>query len=244
MIDITMVATRRPELIQETLGTFSSFFFSSDCRLIINVDPVGKDIQSFEIIDLCREYFQNITYRCPEESSFPKAFKWVWSQTDADFVFHLEDDWELLRFVDLGKMIEIMKNNQDLAILRLPWKPTDIDSAKNWRYFFPWNGDFFECPEKRKREVGFCGHPSLIRGKFVRNTVKHIDETRNPEKQFHHGPPEIMEEIDRWRYGVFAEQNQTPAIRDIGRKWMIENNYRKVGSKAFFTEWEKINDRT
>jgi hypothetical protein len=49
-----------------------------------------------------------------------------------------------------------------------------------------------------------------------------------------------MKEIDKWRYGVFAEQNQPPVIRDIGRKWMIENGYRKAGNKAFFTQWEEI----
>lgn len=242
MIDITMTATRRPELIRKTLSTFSSKFFfrTNDYRLILNVDPVGKDIQSFEIIDLCREYFPYTTCRCPNEPSFSKAFKWVWSRVDADFVFHLEDDWELLRPVDLVKMLDIMADNPDLALLRLPWKPTDTESAKNWKYFFPWNGEFFECPEEHKREVGFCGHPSLIRGEFVRNTVKYIDENRNPEKQFHHGTVEIMKEIDKWRYGVFAEQNQPPAIRDIGRRWMIKNDHRKAGSKAFFTQWEKI----
>ncbi|MBW2598555.1 MAG: glycosyltransferase [Deltaproteobacteria bacterium] len=242
MIDITMTATRRPELIRKTLDTFLSRFFfrANDCRLIINVDPVGRDMQSFEITDLCREYFPNIIYRCPNKPAFSRAFKWVWSQVTADFVFHLEDDWELMRPVDLTKMIKIMENNPDLAILRLPWKPTGIDSAKNWRYFFPWNGEFFECPRELRRTVGFCGHPSLIRGEFVRNTVKYIDETRNPEKQFHRGPSEIMAEIDKWRYGVFAEHDQPPAIRDIGRAWMVENGYRKVGNKALFTQWEEI----
>ena len=242
MIDITMTATRRPELIRKTLDTFLSrcFFRPNDCHLIINIDPVGKDMRSIEIIDLCKKYFQNIICRCPEEPSFPRAFKWIWSQADSNFIFHLEDDWELIRPVNLYKMIEIMENNPDLAILRLPWKPTNTDSAKNWRYFFPWNGEFFECPEEHKREVGFCGHPSLVRSEFVRNTVKYIDENRNPEKQFHHGPPELMREIDKWRYGVFAEQNQPPVIRDIGRQWMIENNYRKMGNKALFTKWERI----
>lgn len=245
MIDITITATRRHKLIKQMLSSFNQDLFHEHCAgVIINIDPIGPDNGPDEVLSIVRKYFTVRTARMAAAANFAKAFKWVWSHADADFVFHLEDDWELMRPVDLGKMIEIMGNNPDLAILRLPWKPTDTDSAKNWRYFFPWNGDFFECPSEHKRVVGFCGHPSLIRGKFVRNTVKYIDETRNPEKQFHHGPPEIMEEIDRWRYGVFAEQNQPPAIRDIGRKWMIENNYKKAGNKAFFTEWEQINDRT
>lgn len=242
MIDITMTATRRPEILRKTLDTFSEklFVHLPDIRLIINVDPVGDDVRSEEIVALCREYFANITYRCPDSPSFSKAFKWVWSMANADFVFNLEEDWALLRPICLSRMIEIMHDAPDLAVLRLPWKRTDIDSAKNWKYFFPWNGDFFECPEEHKREVGFCGHPSLVSGEFVRECVRHLDENKNPEKQFHHGSHEMMREIDLWRYGVFSAQNSAPAILDTGRKWMIENNYRKSGSKAFFTAWEKI----
>ena len=118
------------------------------------------------------------------------------------------------------------------------WQKFIEYGMKNWKYFYPFNGEFFECPKHLRREVGFCGHPSLIRGEFVQNIAPYLDQEKNPEKQFHHGRPELMQEIDCWRYGVFAEPNQPPAIRDIGRKWMIQNKFKKAGSKAFFTQWE------
>ena len=242
MIDITITATQRSEVLERTLASFkSNLFNNADARMIINIDPVGPDNGFANTLTVAKKYFPVQYIRTPETPSFSKAFIWTWRQTCSEFVFHLEDDWELMRPVSLKRMIEIIKNNPDLAVLRLPFKPSGKTSMKNWRYFFPWNGEFFECPETLKREVGFCGHPSLIRGKFVDNIVKYLDETKNPEKQFHHGPPELMKEIDRWRFGVFANQNQQPAIRDIGRKWMIKHNYKKAGSKAFFTQWEKLN---
>jgi hypothetical protein len=241
MIDITMTATRRHKLIKQTLSSFKQNLFHENCAgVIINIDPFGPDNGPGEVLSTVRKYFPLRAARMAVTANFATAFKWIWSQTTMEYIFHLEDDWELLMPVDLDKMLEIMGNNPDLAILRLPWKRTNTDSAKNWKYYFPWNGDFFECPEEHRREVGFCGHPSLIRGEFVRNIVNYISINKNPEKQFHHGHPEIMKEIDKWRYGVFAEQNQPPVIRDIGRKWMIENGYRKAGNKAFFTQWEEI----
>jgi hypothetical protein len=50
-----------------------------------------------------------------------------------------------------------------------------------------------------------------------------------------------MEEVARWRYGVYAKPNDPPAILDIGRKWMVENKLRKRGNKAWFTQWEEDN---
>ena len=247
MIDVTITATMRSYIFRQTVSSFKKYLFKDDLfkgkppSVIINIDPVGPDPDVRFVLSVVRQYLSRIVFiRVPGEPSFPKAFKWVWSQTEADFVFHLEDDWELLRPIDLGRMIEVMKSKPDLAALRLPWKATQADSMKNWRYFFPWNGEFFECPTELKRAVGFCGHPSLIRGEFVRNTVKLLDPTRNPEKQFHHGDPALLEEVDKWRYGVFARPNEPSAIRDIGRKWMVANGWRKAGSKAFFTTWEKI----
>lgn len=242
MIDITITATRRAEILSRTLASFKKNLFQGAPALalaIINIDPVGPDPIPGLARAAARKFFPAVLARAPRQASFPKAFKWVWSQTTSDFVFHLEDDWELLRPIDLDRMIEVMDHNPDLAILRLPWKRTDADSMKNWKYFFPWNGEFFECPEHLKREIGFCGHPSLIRGEFVRNAARLLDDTKNPEKQFHHGAEALLREVDKWRYGVFAEPNEPPAIRDIGREWMIENGWQKAGNKAHFTSWER-----
>ncbi len=71
------------------------------------------------------------------------------------------------------------------------------------------------------------------------STYLYIDTNLNPEKQFHHGPKEIMDEVLRWRYGVYAKPNQPNVIADLGRKWMVEHRLRKKGNKAWFLEWEK-----
>jgi hypothetical protein len=240
MIDITMTACRRAAILERTLASFKRHLFKdADAQLIMNVDPVGPDRLVTVLKVAWREFPGSVLTRAAAQPSFPKAFKWAWSTTSAPWVFHLEDDWELLCPVSLGHMIQIMEEHPDLAVLRLPWRPTGFQAMKNWRYFFPWNGQFFECPSTLRWEVGFCGHPSLIRGDFVRKAAQLLNDEQNPEKQFHYWNKPLIEEVVRWRFGVFAKQNQDAAVQDIGREWMQENDWQKAGTKAFFTHWER-----
>ena len=243
-IDILIPATLRPYVLLATLGSFDAHMLRGhDCRVWINVDPAGLEhVTQREVVSCAGWLFTVYGSRMPAAPHFGRAFCWLWTRPVGDFVLYLEDDWALDIPVDLSEMIRIMQDEPDLAILRLPFKPTGQNSSKNWRFFFPWNGRYFECPADIRREVGFCGHPSLIRGEFVRRTGPWIDPNVNPEKQFHHGHPELLAEVDRWRYGVFGMPDQPAAIRDIGRKWMVENGLAKAGSKAFFTQWEHAND--
>ena len=240
-IDIAMTATRRPELIERTLSSLKLFMLPSrGHRLFLNVDPVGHDMDSFDVVSRFAGYFARVEGRCPETPSFGDAFKWCWSQTDADYVLHLEEDWEFLRPVDVSEMVKILSSEPDLALLRLPAFRSDAAAMKNWNLWYPWNGTYFECPENLKITAGFCGHPSLIKREFVHRTVRWVDPNLNPEKQFHRGGPrKLIEEVVRWKYGVFGSPSQSAAVRDIGREWMVKNGWAKQGPKAFFTKWER-----
>lgn len=248
MIDIVIPATLRPLILDRTLLSFSKYLFSDAEDIInhiyINIDPVGINDGTYEVVQTARKYFleEKTDIFTPLNASFPKAFWRLFVNSTSDFVFYLEDDWLLCFPHCLHSMMDLMIKKPELGILRLPWKCTDEMSMKNWKWHFPWNGEYFECPEEIKRSVGFCGHPSLINGKFIRNAMKYLDVTKNPEKQFHRGHPELMKEVDRWKYGVYGKPNQKEAIIDIGRRWMVNNNLKKAGCKAFFTTWEKNND--
>ena len=242
MLDITITATKRHEILRRTLESFKkNLFKGSDIRIIINIDPVGPDEDHFNCIDTCLKVFplREIKYRAPEKANFSDGFKWVWNEARSDFVFHLEDDWELLREIDLNDMIDMLNRHANLALVRLPQFKSTEKTMKNWNLFYPFNGEYFECPYNLIMTAGFCGHPSLIRREFIQNIVPHIDITKNPEKQFHRGPLEIMKEIPKWDYGVYSQPNMPPAIKDIGRRWSVETGWQKKGPKAWFMEWEK-----
>lgn len=245
-VDVTITATTRISIFSRTISSFMENLFNDyldkghKFRIILNVDPVGNEGSLEDFTRLMDKYCSDTIVTFPKYPNFPKAFKSVWKSITADYVFHLEDDWELLQKVDLLHLINILESEEDLAILRLAAFHAGLTTMKNWNKFFPYNGRYYECPEEMKTSLGFCGHPSLIKAEFVRNTVKFLDENRNPEKQFHsRGLTKIMQEVVKWRYGVYSVLEYPPLIRDIGRKWMVENNFKKEGCKAHFVNWEK-----
>lgn len=247
-IDITMTATMRISVIKKTLDSFFRFMFDkyldagNELNLVLNIDPIGNDFIKQDLKNCLKERFYKLSVNLADEPSFPRAFKRVWSNvsTSSNYVFHLEDDWELLREVDLVSLIHILEEEKELALLRLAAFPAGEAAMKNWNRFFPYNGKYYECPEEMKAGVGFCGHPSLIKAEFVRNITPFLDDSRNPEKQFHsRGKTDIMKEVVKWKYGVYSTPSSFSLIRDLGRKWMVERGFKKQGCKAHFTRWEK-----
>jgi hypothetical protein len=212
-------------------------------RLIINVDPLPGQHMTLDdhnkIFDIVRAMGFQVNINFTTVGNFGKAFKWCWGHAEADWVLNLEDDWELVTPVDIMDMIFIMNDHPELASLRLPQFDASDDGMKNWNLWFPWNGNYFECPEELTVSQGFCGHPSLIRGEFVRACAPLINPTKNPEKQFHGGNDPLTEEVAKWRFGVYGRPNQPHMINDLGRQWMVENGFRKEDPKAYFMNWKK-----
>lgn len=241
-IDITMTATLRPNLIRKTLKSywknlFSEYQDSFDYRLIINIDPIGENIKAKEIIKHCQIYFENIVVNVPKEPSFPKAVKWVWNQCDADFVFHLEDDWLLDRSIKLSKMVKILNKYPNLACLRLckydiPKK--EVTSIFNCRYSY--NTDGFYIAEDRKSQFGL--NPCLIKMQFVDQSRKLMIDTINPEKQFRYGNSIMKNVVMSWDYGIFANPGDKALAIDNGIRWKFDNRFKKPDSKTFLV-WEK-----
>jgi hypothetical protein len=240
MIDVVMTATYRPELIERTLSSFFKNLFSDhkeNLRLVINIDPVGSNKNKTpEIKEIISKYFKNILVICPNKPNFPKAFHTVWENCSSEYVFYLEEDWELLQKLDFNQMIAIMKDNNHLAHLRLNIFKSNERETKCWKFFVPKNGRFYECSTEQSMEIGWCGHPSINRLSFMKEVIKRIDSKLNPEKQIK--GRFIGDILALWRFGIYAP-NFNPSIKDIGREWMIKNGWSKKGNKAWFIEWQK-----
>lgn len=258
IINITMTAIRRPELHERVLKSFCEKMFypaQEKARIkgdkilinyIINIDPIPENSSLKDEIDLFNKYFIPRIPRIVNatDAHFGKAFKYVWEKSKditADFTFHLEDDWELLQPVDLLNLIRIMQKYPNLQILRLNSFSSGQTMTKNWNKFIPWNGVFFEVPKNERGLLGFCGHPCLIRQRFINEVAPKLNPDSNPEKQIG-GKNKKFKHLfqDPYRYGVWGVRGKGPIVRDIGRKWMIDNGYRKKGSKAYFTEYVKV----
>lgn len=244
--DIMTTATLRPELIKKTFDTFIENMFGDhikNANLIINIDMIGSD-RPGKTLDQILEYLDSIPFRrivclAQKTPNFARAFYWCLTKLRYKYTFNLEEDWELLMPIDFKKMIDIFETDTtNLVHLRLSsFRGTGKSDLKTWNKFINWNGIFYEVPKNLRGTIGFAGHPSLNTTKFLKACMDRMDPDKNPEKQIKGRHPLILNS----NYGVFHPKEKCgPAIKDIGKHWKTQNNYKKKGTKAFFVEWEKV----
>ncbi|HUS99254.1 MAG TPA: hypothetical protein VMY59_02940 [Candidatus Thermoplasmatota archaeon] len=242
MIDVTMTATWRPELVYRTLQSFYDNLFGdrmkNSMRLIVNIDPAGnKQDLSDEICYIARDFFKDFVAFCPNSPHFGEAVVRIWGKTDSELVFHLEEDWEMLYLMNFEDMMSCFIQEK-LVHLRLSiFRSTH--NCKNWKYFYEWNGMFFQCPDEYRGTVGWCGHPSLNRGDFLRFCAENMDPSVNPEKQIKGRHPKIGPVIEDSVFGSFILPISPANVTDIGREWRTKHGYHKIGNQEWFTNWEK-----
>lgn len=257
---VLMPATLRPKILEKTLHSFTTKMFNHcpekvTFQIAIHIDPVGDSDSTMLDTDFITSRYMDVysmykNYQTP--CRFAIAFWHLWWKADNsesfDYFFYLEDDWVLLNRVDPIRMIEVMENNPNLASLRLPYKALNKTYSKNWSHQFPWNDDYFQCEEKDKEHIGWCGHPNMVRWEFIHETFPHLSKKYCPEKQmkgFYKNTPvagfpqlsKMAEVIMKWDYGVFGYPNEPAYVMDIGRKWRVENGIKKNGD----TSWVRRN---
>lgn len=241
-IDITMTATIRPSILKKTLESFYKNMFYKDFerfRLIINIDPVGDKVKPKEVIRVCRKYFSKsqILVTIPKYPSFPQAVLNVWNQVEANWIFHLEDDWILNKKIDIDDMISILKDYNDLACLRLyKFKTPKGKKPTFFKSQYIYNKRGFYIAVDKKRQFGL--NPVLIRGKFFREALPLMVNTKNPEKQFRYSNEKMRNILMKWSYGIYGSPGNRVLVSDIGRTWLKNNEYKKP-TKGQFLKWEK-----
>ena len=224
-IDVTVIATKRPEILNIMLRSFKeNLSLSGEERLIINVDPVGLPIPQDDVIKVCYKYFKNVTYNTPTEGNATKALKWVWKQTTAEYVLSLEDDWELINRINVGRMISIMERIPNLAQLSFRWTQLAKQYMRLEGYFYSPN---------------FTGAPSLLRGSFARRTSEHMNDNLNFEKQLkYYTKYSYLSFMNEYKYGQYTSSNKLSGdIIDHGRGWMKKYKFGKNGTAENFLTW-------
>jgi len=239
-IDITMTAVLRPKVINRTLESIVNNVVDNidRFRLILNVDCVGESIKPLRIVYIAEKYFPNIKWNIAREPSFPRAVKWVWSQAEAPFVFHWEDDVKILRKIDIENMIQILLKYEDLSSLRLYRDKTPIGKAFHtfgckWRY----NADGFYLAADWKKQFGL--NPILIKKQFIDQALPRIRDDINPEKQFRVSQDYMRSVIKAWHYGIYANPGEARLVDGRqGQIWKNRMNLNKpVGTT--FIQWVK-----
>lgn len=240
-IDICMTAVLRPKLIAETLDLIIKNVCDNDTSrftLILNVDPIGENIKPAKIVKIAKKKFENVIFNIPKKPSFPIAVKWIWEQSTAPYIFHWEDDVNILRKINIDNMIEILKKYDQLSSLRLykgniPNKLTISIFNCKWKY----NKDGFYLASDWKKQFGL--NPILIKKSFIKEAVELIKDNINPEKQFRYSQKYMRSLIKKWQYGIYAKPGDKRLIDGRkGQRWKNVMHLDKPKRKTFI-EWEK-----
>jgi hypothetical protein len=237
-LDLCIVAGRRPDLLRQTLESFSASVFSNFCirGVIVNIDPIfGARDDETGCVKCVISHFPQAEICIPETPGFAAAVKRLWSATKSDYVFHLEDDWIALTAVDE----EILRPFSDPSVMQVSFHTAD----QNWD--IPRKGHLHRRNEYA-RLLGikiplfrtfpkFTTSPSILRGDFARKAAALMDASLDPEKQFYSGVNPQLERLAAPHKNYIFSPERVPVIRDKGREWRDSRNIRKVINNATST---------
>lgn len=246
-IDVATTATLRPALYEQTLRSFEPMLRQHDrWRLLLNIDTIGDEGTVEDVMDVAARYFDDIAcVRVARHPDFRRAWRWCVSELQSEYVFWLEDDWELVREVDFPGMLRIMDAHPDLATLRLPrWDANEDGTFRQWnkRAFDGWNGSFVQIRDENKYNCGYSNNPSLTRKDFLQPLLPYLKPDVCPEKQINGFNGVCYAWVQEWRFGVMQRPREPLVVRDIGEQWRKDRRLGK-GDKMCFSTWEKNDGR-
>lgn len=214
-LDVVLIATIRPEILDITLHTFyHNLLKNFNCRLIVNVDPIGdSDHTQEDIINVCKKYFHFIVFNKPKKASFTKAVFWCWERVQTDIFLHLEDDWCLKSLV-----------NKKLSI-----SPFHKKNIVQVRFNIKKNKKLFKKDRYISSQV-FSLNPSFFRSTYIKEKIKKFDFNLDPEKQISINI--ASRSFKKPLFVFYGNEDQNSMIIDIGKIFREMNAFDKWNSSG------------
>lgn len=238
-VDITMTAVLRPSILDQSLSTIVKNVVDDQNRfkLIINIDPIGEDVDPMAMVKVAQSHFKTVIYNIPKAPSFPKAVKWIWMNSDAKYVFHWEDDVSIFRPISIEHMIEIHEKFPDIAALRLFVQPTpNSKTIAVYRSKWHYNENGFYTADDWKGQFGL--NPNLIKKEFIDEAVHVLRDDINPEKVFRSAYDWAVPLISKWKYALYTKPGEKTLVSGLGSEghvWKQKLGLSKPKGKQFLT---------
>jgi len=222
LVDVTLLCGSRPELLKQTLDTFSDKVFPnfSIGNVYVNIDLHGGGTsEQKKCSTVVKKTFPDAQINLTVKPDFTNAVCYLWKKPKSKYFLHLEDDWIALSpifqksidylFVKKVKQVQIAKPRIEQSLLsRNRWRPYSISPL-----FLP-----------NFKKPSFATSPSFIESNFANEVALLINKKLNPEKQMFNGMnPELENFLQRYVATALVKWWQPPKIKDIGRDWLVEN---------------------
>jgi hypothetical protein len=226
--DLTIIATRRPDLLVRMLDSFSRQVFPQVRieNVIVNIDPVFGTVEDQEAsVSILRRRFPQVEIFAPERPGFAAGIARVWRATTADYVLHTEEDWFAER--DAGDFTAPFLDRPKLAqvVFYIPFQqePLGIRRKVKRRTIAGLPLPSFMGSPTRHIDTS----PSLMRGVFVRKCAELMNPALDPERQFCGGLNVPLQryaaKFDGYVHGPDGEH----VLSDMGREWLRRRGVKK-----------------
>ena len=216
ILDFTTTAVSRPEIVNRTYKTFSRKLKGVEfdkCTLYINIDPLPVKADRNEVVEVAKKYFGKVVPNMPSTPNFTAAYNWIWNNATSDYIFNLEDDWELNQDVNINDMMKFFSDSPSLyqVVLR----------AYKYKYE--------SCPLS----------PSILHKRFYKSIAGKLDESLNPEIQLR-GSAFGLEMPNKTFSvkGKLSIYSKSVIVKDIGTEWRNATKFKKPKKKGRFVSWE------
>ncbi len=228
-MDITLVCGRRPDLLRQTLDTFTDRIISNFPSGIVyaNIDPFcGTEPEGDACENLIRERFDRVEITRPERASFGAAVKRLWQKPQSSFFLHMEDDWEALEPVFpqeiedrlSGQVVQVQLSARDR-----PHLPHRYSYRMSWVTFLGLKvakKTHFDRPL-------FSTSPSFIEREFARRCADMMDPELDPEKQLYAEGQELGAFTRGYLNHPLLADGRRAVVRDLGRPWLARQGITK-----------------
>jgi len=232
ILDFTTTATNRIDIIEQTYRSFTTNLKGVDFKrstLYINIDPIPtmNKIDFENIKTMCLKYFGNIVANVPEKPNYTQAYKWLFTNATNQFVFNLEDDFALIRQIEITDLLYYFDKYPELYCVAL----------RLYHYHYK------SIPTS----------PQLLHRRYYKSVGLGLDPSINPEIQLRGKKwglemptfrPEYGPKIDtNGRLVVYPEPTgpENVITIDIGRDWIEHSGFKRPDTKEKFLTWEQSN---
>jgi hypothetical protein len=222
-LDFTTTAVCRPKLLRRTYKSFNRKMLDVDFKkstLYLNVDPVPYNKDPMDVVNVAKEFFGEVIYNIPEKANFSNALRWCWSQTKGKMLFHLEDDWKMMKKFEISDILNYLSINRGPKAGRIHGTAgAEVIGVSLRVYGF--------------KDFRICLTPSLFDAEWARNVCKKISPQHNPEQKIREVCKSQFCSYHYPRKNIYAR-----LVQDTGRTWLEKTIYKKNGHPNRWFEWE------
>ena len=240
-IDVLVMASSRPDLLKITMDSFRKYIQYPNIRYMIHEDFVYPEISEKSVAYAESAGFDIIEKSLPKIGvgyAMDKMFKLV----ESDYVFHMQDDWELQRPVDLYRIIWTMNQHPEINCITF----NKYRNMKGYEGFenreFTFVGGIKGCIYNGWQFLPGVWRMSKVREKWSPRKVRPEGNFQNSfgthnERQVHDF---LRKNVGSYMYGGMGEYRY---VRHIGGTWRMaewrtkNNNYKPTGCR----HWDFMN---